>query len=183
MAVVIGGTSGLGRALAVGLARHGAAASWPRAGVGTKWNRPPGDRSRRPPNALPRRRPQPELHRRAARSRDGPLRPRRYPDQRRRLHLQEAHRRRGRIPLLGSHGHPPDERAARMPVVLYAARGSGHGRVINIASLGSFLAFYEVAAYCAAKTAMLSLTRSLACEWAEDGIWSTPSRPGSFPPN
>ena len=47
---------------------------------------------------------------------------------------------------------------------------SRHGRIINIASLGSFCAFHQVAAYCAAKTAILSLTRSLACEWAEDGI-------------
>jgi NAD(P)-dependent dehydrogenase (short-subunit alcohol dehydrogenase family) len=58
---------------------------------------------------------------------------------------------------------------------------SGHGRIINIASLGSFLAFYEVAAYCAAKTAILSLTRSLACEWAEHGIVVNAIAPGVFP--
>ena len=58
---------------------------------------------------------------------------------------------------------------------------SGHGRIINIASLGSFLAFFEVAAYCAAKTAILSLTRSLACEWAEHGIVVNAIAPGVFP--
>ena len=58
---------------------------------------------------------------------------------------------------------------------------SGHGRIINIASLGSFLAFHEVAAYCAAKTAILSLTRSLACEWAEHGIVVNAIAPGVFP--
>ncbi len=58
---------------------------------------------------------------------------------------------------------------------------SGRGRVINIASLGSFLAFHEVAAYCATKTALLSLTRSLACEWARDGISVNAIAPGVFP--
>ncbi len=60
-------------------------------------------------------------------------------------------------------------------------KASGHGRVINIASLGSFLAFHEVAAYCAAKAALLSLTRSLACEWAADRICVNAIAPGFFP--
>jgi NAD(P)-dependent dehydrogenase (short-subunit alcohol dehydrogenase family) len=58
---------------------------------------------------------------------------------------------------------------------------SGRGRIINIASLGSFVAFHEVAAYCAAKTALLSLTRSLACEWADKGISVNAIAPGVFP--
>ena len=60
-------------------------------------------------------------------------------------------------------------------------KSSGRGRIINIASLGSFLAFYQVAAYAAAKTAVLSLTRSLACEWAKDGICVNAIVPGVFP--
>lgn len=62
-----------------------------------------------------------------------------------------------------------------------ALKETGHGRVINIASLGSFLAFHEVTAYCAAKSALLSLTRSLACEWAQDGIAVNAIAPGVFP--
>lgn len=60
-------------------------------------------------------------------------------------------------------------------------RASGRGRIVNIASLGSFLAFREVAAYCAAKAGLLSLTRSLACEWAPDGICVNAIAPGVFP--
>ena len=60
-------------------------------------------------------------------------------------------------------------------------KASGRGRVINIASLGSYLAFHQVAAYCAAKSALLSLTRSLACEWARDGISVNAIAPGVFP--
>jgi NAD(P)-dependent dehydrogenase (short-subunit alcohol dehydrogenase family) len=62
-----------------------------------------------------------------------------------------------------------------------ALKVSGRGRIIHIASLGSYVAFYEVAAYCATKTALLSLTRSLACEWAQDGISVNAIAPGIFP--
>jgi len=60
-------------------------------------------------------------------------------------------------------------------------KASGRGRIVNVASLGSFLAFREVAAYCAAKSGLLSLTRSLACEWAHDGISVNAIAPGVFP--
>jgi NAD(P)-dependent dehydrogenase (short-subunit alcohol dehydrogenase family) len=60
-------------------------------------------------------------------------------------------------------------------------KASGRGRIINIASLGSYVAFHEVAAYCATKTALVSLTRSLACEWAKDAICVNAIAPGVFP--
>jgi NAD(P)-dependent dehydrogenase (short-subunit alcohol dehydrogenase family) len=60
-------------------------------------------------------------------------------------------------------------------------KASGHGRIINIASLSSFVAFHQVAAYSAAKTAIVSLTRTLACEWAKDGIRVNAIAPGVFP--
>src|ERR1700684_4046730 len=53
--------------------------------------------------------------------------------------------------------------------------------IINIASPGAFVAFHEVAAYCASKAAVLSLTKSLACEWARDGICVNAIAPGVFP--
>ncbi len=57
---------------------------------------------------------------------------------------------------------------------------SGRARVINIASLSSFLALYEVAAYAASKAAVLSLTKSLAIEWARVGINVNAIAPGVF---
>jgi len=59
-------------------------------------------------------------------------------------------------------------------------RASGQGRVINIASLSSFVSLFEVAAYAASKSAVLSLTKSLAIEWAKDGICVNAIAPGVF---
>jgi NAD(P)-dependent dehydrogenase (short-subunit alcohol dehydrogenase family) len=55
-----------------------------------------------------------------------------------------------------------------------------YGRVINIASIGSFLGIFEVAAYSASKAAVASLTRSLAVEWAPQGICVNAITPGVF---
>jgi NAD(P)-dependent dehydrogenase (short-subunit alcohol dehydrogenase family) len=55
-----------------------------------------------------------------------------------------------------------------------------YGRIINIASIGSFLGIFEVAAYSASKAAVASLTRSLAIEWAPRGICVNAITPGVF---
>jgi NAD(P)-dependent dehydrogenase (short-subunit alcohol dehydrogenase family) len=55
-----------------------------------------------------------------------------------------------------------------------------YGRIINIASLSSFVALYEVAAYSASKAAVASLTKSLAIEWAPHGICVNAIAPGVF---
>lgn len=55
------------------------------------------------------------------------------------------------------------------------------GRIINIASIASFRALYEVAAYAASKAAVASLTKSLAIEWAQHGVCVNAIAPGVFP--
>lgn len=55
-----------------------------------------------------------------------------------------------------------------------------YGRIVNIASLSSFVALYEVAAYAASKAAVASLTKSLAVEWAKHGVNVNAIAPGVF---
>ena len=56
----------------------------------------------------------------------------------------------------------------------------GYGRIVNIASLSSFVALHEVAAYAASKAAVASLTKSLAIEWARHGVCVNGIAPGVF---
>jgi NAD(P)-dependent dehydrogenase (short-subunit alcohol dehydrogenase family) len=58
--------------------------------------------------------------------------------------------------------------------------GNRYGRIINIASLASFVALFEVAAYSASKAAVASLTKSLAVEWAAFGVCVNAIAPGVF---
>jgi NAD(P)-dependent dehydrogenase (short-subunit alcohol dehydrogenase family) len=55
-----------------------------------------------------------------------------------------------------------------------------YGRIINIGSLSSFVGLYEVAAYGASKAGVLSLTKSLAVEWARHGVCVNALVPGVF---
>jgi NAD(P)-dependent dehydrogenase (short-subunit alcohol dehydrogenase family) len=56
----------------------------------------------------------------------------------------------------------------------------GYGRIINIASLNTFVALSQVAAYAASKAAVASLTRSLAVEWSQKGVLVNAIAPGVF---
>jgi NAD(P)-dependent dehydrogenase (short-subunit alcohol dehydrogenase family) len=58
---------------------------------------------------------------------------------------------------------------------------AGYGRIINIASLSTFAGFKEVAAYCASKAGIGSLTQVLAIELAPHGVNVNAIAPGVFP--
>ena len=55
-----------------------------------------------------------------------------------------------------------------------------YGRIINIASLSTFVALNEVAAYAASKAAVGSLTKTLAVEWSKHGVLVNAIAPGVF---
>ena len=54
------------------------------------------------------------------------------------------------------------------------------GSIINIGSMTSFVSFSEVAAYAASKGGVLMLTRTLACEWAKHKVRVNGIAPGVF---
>jgi NAD(P)-dependent dehydrogenase (short-subunit alcohol dehydrogenase family) len=54
------------------------------------------------------------------------------------------------------------------------------GSIINIGSMTSFVSFSEVAAYAASKGGVLMLTRTLACEWAKHNVRVNGIAPGVF---
>ncbi len=55
------------------------------------------------------------------------------------------------------------------------------GAIVNVASLSTFLAFNEVTAYGASKAGVGALTKSLAVEWARHGVRVNAIAPGIFP--
>jgi len=58
---------------------------------------------------------------------------------------------------------------------------AGYGRIVNIASLSSFVGFYGVAAYSASKAGVAALTKVLAVELAQTGVNVNAIAPGVFP--
>jgi len=59
----------------------------------------------------------------------------------------------------------------------------GSGSIVNVASLGSFLALSYATAYCASKAGVVALTKSLAVEWATSGVRVNAIVPGNFQTN
>jgi NAD(P)-dependent dehydrogenase (short-subunit alcohol dehydrogenase family) len=58
--------------------------------------------------------------------------------------------------------------------------GRKTGRIINIASLSTYVGLFEVAAYGASKAAVGSLTQTLAVEWSRHGVLVNAIVPGVF---
>lgn len=56
----------------------------------------------------------------------------------------------------------------------------GYGRIINLASLNTFVSLTQVAAYAASKAAVGALTKSLAVEWSKQGVMVNAIAPGVF---
>ncbi len=69
-------------------------------------------------------------------------------------------------------------RACQIFGKLMLARASG--RIINIASLNTFVSLKEVTAYAASKAAIGALTKSLAVEWSGQGVNVNAIAPGVF---
>jgi NAD(P)-dependent dehydrogenase (short-subunit alcohol dehydrogenase family) len=55
-----------------------------------------------------------------------------------------------------------------------------YGRIINIASIGAFLSLHEATAYCVSKGAVAMLTRCLGAEWSKYNITVNALAPGVF---
>ena len=58
----------------------------------------------------------------------------------------------------------------------------GYGRIVNIASLNTFVSFLEVTAYASSKAGVAGLTRSLAVEWGSRGVNVNAIAPASSAP-
>ena len=57
---------------------------------------------------------------------------------------------------------------------------AGYGRIVNIGSLASFIGLLEVAAYTASKSGVAGLTRALAVEWGPRGVNVNAIAPGVY---
>ena len=182
VAVVIGATSGLGRAIAIGLAQHGADV------VPTGRRKELVESACKEVEALGRRTlvmPADVQNRKSIDAlRDAVLRSFGHVD----ILVNAA----GNVIRQPTAGVSEEQWSSVLDTHLNGAlracqsfyeplKASERDRIINIASLSSFVAFHQVGAYSAAKTAIVSLTRTLACEWAKDGIRVNAIAPGVFP--
>jgi NAD(P)-dependent dehydrogenase (short-subunit alcohol dehydrogenase family) len=59
-------------------------------------------------------------------------------------------------------------------------KASGRGRIVNISSMASFVGFHNVTAYDASKAGVMGLTRSLGIDWCRHGINVNAIAPGVF---
>ena len=180
-AVVVGGTSGIGRAIALGLAEAGAdvAASARRAdrveSVALEVEARGRRTLRQPSDVLDRGSLERLLH--AAREAFGQV-----------DILVNCAGKTGRVPSLDlTEAQWQDVMETNLTGTLRACQVFGrhmlerrYGRIINIASLASFVALYEVAAYNASKAGLAALTKSLAIEWASFGVCVNAIAPGVF---
>ena len=57
---------------------------------------------------------------------------------------------------------------------------AGYGRIVNVGSLASFVGLLEVAAYTASKSGVAGLTRALAVEWGPRGVNVNAIAPGVY---
>ena len=60
-------------------------------------------------------------------------------------------------------------------------RASGHGRIVNVASITAFIGLTHLLDYVSSKGAVISFTRALAREIGADGVTVNAISPGAFP--